>query len=385
MKAVTVVGASLAGLGAARALREQGFDGTLTVVGEEPHPPYDRPPLSKDFLLGKAGPADLALHDDHGDSGLDIRWRLGTRATGLDPRRRAVLLADGSEVAGDGVVIATGATPRRLPGPGPQAGVHVLRTLDDAEALRDDLAAGTPRVAVVGGSFIGAEIASSCSALGLEVTVIEAAPLPLAPVLGEEMAAHCTALHADAGVRLLCGTGVARLLGADRVTGVELADGRRIPADVVVVGIGVRPATGWLAGSGVDVDDGVVCDSGCRTSVPGVVAAGDVARLPAPGGGSARAEHWSNASDQPAVAVRNLLAGATVQDYRRTPYFWSDQYGVRIQFAGAARPGDTVRVVDGAPADRSFAAVYERDGAVTAAIALNRPRPFTRLRRTIAA
>ncbi|MFC4563956.1 NAD(P)/FAD-dependent oxidoreductase [Nocardiopsis mangrovi] len=384
MRAVTVVGASLAGLGAARALREQGFDGTLTVVGEEAHAPYDRPPLSKDFLLGKAGPADLALHDD-ADSGLDIRWRLGTRATGLDPRRRAVLLDDGSELAGDGVVIATGATPRRLPGTGGPAGVHVLRTLDHAEALRADLTAGTPRVAVVGGSFIGAEIASACSALGLETTVIEAAPLPLAPVLGEQMAAHCAALHADAGVRLLCGTGVARLLGAGRVTGVELADGRRVPADVVVVGIGARPVTGWLAGSGVEVDDGVVCDPGCRTSLPGVVAAGDVARLRSGGGGSARAEHWSSANDQPAVAVRNLLAGATVQEYRRTPYFWSDQYGVRIQFAGEARPGDTVRVVDGSPAARSFAAVYERGGTATAALALNRPRPFTRLRRTIAA
>lgn len=384
MRTVTVVGASLAGLSAARALRSQGFEGALTVVGEEPRPPYDRPPLSKDFLLGKAAVADLAL-DDEDDAGLDIRWRLGTRATGLAPERRAVLLADGTEIASDGVVIATGAAPLQLPGSGGLTGVHVLRTLDDAEALRADLMAGTPRVAVVGASFIGAEIASSCAALGLDVTVIEAAATPLAAVLGEEIATHCAALHGEGGVRLLCGTRVARLLGADRVTGVELADGHQIPADVVVVGIGVRPNTEWLSDSGIELGDGVLCDAGCRTSLPSVVAVGDVARLRRADGGTARIEHWSNANDQPAIAARNLLAGATVEEFRRVPYFWSDQYGLRLQFAGVRRVDDEVRVVDGDPAERSFAAVYERDGAITAAFAMNRPRPFTRLRRQVTA
>ncbi|MBB4933025.1 NADPH-dependent 2,4-dienoyl-CoA reductase/sulfur reductase-like enzyme [Lipingzhangella halophila] len=384
MRKVTVVGASLAGLNAARSLRTQGFDGALTIVGAEHHPPYDRPPLSKEFLLGKATPAELALHEDDIDADLDADWRLGTPATGLDTRRRVVHLADGTELASDGVVVATGAAPRALPGAEGLSGVHVLRTLDDAEALRADLNTGTPRIAVVGGSFIGAEIAASCAALGLEVTVVEASAAPLAPVLGQEMAAHCAALHRENGVRLLCGARVARLLGQGKVTGVELDDGRHVPADVVVAGIGVRPNTAWLTGSGVDLGDGVLCDTGCRTSVPGVVAVGDVARLCRSGGGSARIEHWSSANLQPAVAVRNLLAGATVEEYQRKPYFWSDQYGVRLQFAGTTGPGDTVRVVEGDPDERSFAAVYEHGDTVTAVLAMNRPRPFTRLRRSLA-
>jgi NADPH-dependent 2,4-dienoyl-CoA reductase/sulfur reductase-like enzyme len=378
---VAVVGASLAGLGAARALRAQGFDGALTLVGAEPHPPYDRPPLSKAVLLGTAGPADLDLCDP-ADADLAAGWRLGVPATGLDRHRRSVLLADGTEVRADGVVVATGALPRRLPGP-PLAGVHVLRTREDAAALRGALTSG-PRVVVVGGGFIGAEAASACAALGLDTTVVEATPLPLAGVLGAEMAAHCADLHAAAGVRLLCGTGVARLLGTGRVRAVELADGRRLPADTVVAGIGAVPAADWLAGSGVAVADGVVCDGGGRTSVPGVVAVGDVARWRTPGG-SVRAEHWTAAVEQPAVAVRNLLAGATVAEYRRPPYFWSDQYGVRVQFAGRRAPGDTVRVVEGDPAQRSFAAVYERAGAAAAVLAVDRARAFTRLRRTLTA
>ncbi|MFC7327116.1 NAD(P)/FAD-dependent oxidoreductase [Marinactinospora rubrisoli] len=385
MRSVTVVGASLAGLTAARALRDQGFDGRLTVVGAERHRPYDRPPLSKDFLLGRTGAADLALHDDEEEAALAIEWVLGRPAVALDPRRRAVRLADGREIVSDGLVIATGAAARRLPG-ADMAGVHTLRTLDDAEALRAGLSRGRPSVVIVGGSFIGAEIASSCAALGLDVTVVEAAPLPLAPVLGTPMARVCAGLHADHGVRLMCGVQVAGLAGGSRVTGVRLADGRVVRADVVVMGVGVRPGTDWLAGSGVRTADGVVCDPGCRTSVPGVVAAGDVARLQWPGRSPGRrVEHWSNATEQPVTAVRNLLAGALVEESRHVPYFWSDQYGVRLQFAGAAGPGDEVRVEEGDPRERSFAAVYLRDGEVRAVLAMNRPRPFARLRRRISA
>ncbi|MBV2363693.1 NAD(P)/FAD-dependent oxidoreductase [Streptomonospora nanhaiensis] len=384
MKAVTVVGASLAGLAAARALREQGYTGALTVVGAERHAPYDRPPLSKDFLLGKAEAADLALTAED-DSDLDVRWRLGARAVALEPRRRAVVLADGTEVASDAVVVATGAAALPLPGAPRLAGVHTLRTLDDAEALRAELASGSPRVAVVGGSFIGAEIASACAALGLETTVVEAAAAPLEHVLGPEVAAAVAGLHAANGVRLLCGTPVAALAGADRVTGLVLADGRTVLADVVVVGIGARPATDWLTGSGLELDRGVVCDPGLRTALPGVVAVGDAARVRRADGTTTRAEHWSAANDQPPVAVRNLLAGRTVAAYARVPYFWSDQYGRRLQFAGETRPGDTLRVVDGALAESAFAAVYERGGRAVAAVALDRPRAFTRLRKGLAA
>ncbi|MGX1674980.1 NAD(P)/FAD-dependent oxidoreductase [Streptomyces sp. NPDC055400] len=378
MRTVTVVGASLAGLYAARELRAQGFDGRLVIVGEEPHRPYDRPPLSKDFLLGKAGEDQLALSDVDETLELGAEWMFGVRARGLDARGRTVLLEDGRTVSTDGVVIATGASARRLPGPA-LAGVHTLRTLDDARSLRAELLRGPRRVVVIGGGFIGAETASSCAALGHSVTVVEAAPLPLLPQLGPEMAAVCAGLHARGGVELVTGVGVAALHGDLAVHGVELADGRVLPADVVVVGIGAVPNTGWLAGSTLALHDGVLCDDGCVTALPQVVAVGDVARV-----GGARAEHWTSATAQPRVAVRNLLAGRTVETVRPLPYFWSDQYGSRIQFAGRRKDGDLVRVVEGTVEDGSFLALYERGGETTAALAVNRPRPFTQVRRELA-
>ncbi|MDN3295353.1 FAD-dependent oxidoreductase [Streptomyces ficellus] len=404
MRTVTVVGASLAGLYAARELRAQGFDGRLVIVGEEPHRPYDRPPLSKEFLTGSTGStgsagatgqtgstgstgstgggADeghLALTDAEEEGQLAAEWLLGTRARGLDPRGRTVLLEDGRTVSTDGVVIATGASARRLPGGAALAGVHTLRTLDDARALRAELAGGPRRVVVIGGGFIGAETASSCATLGHDVTVVEAAPLPLVPQLGREMAEVCAALHPRGGTRLITGAPVARLHGTPAVTAVELGDGRRLPADVVVVGIGAVPNTGWLAGSTLALGDGVLCDDGCVTALPRVVAVGDVARV-----GGVRAEHWTSATQQPAVAVRNLLAGRTVDRARPLPYFWSDQYGSRIQFAGRRRDGDTVRIAEGSTGGDGFLALYERDGVTTAALAVDRPRPFMRIRRELA-
>ncbi|WP_078620378.1 MULTISPECIES: NAD(P)/FAD-dependent oxidoreductase [Streptomyces] len=387
MRTVTVVGASLAGLYAARALRAEGFDGRLVIVGAERHRPYDRPPLSKSFLTQRPPIAmeleDLRLCDGDEEDSLAAEWHLGSRATALDTVGRTVTLDDSGTVRAlrtDGVVIATGAVPRTLPGP-PLAGVHVLRTYDDAYALRTALHDGTPRVVVIGGGFIGAEAASSCAALGLPVTVVEAAPLPLVPQIGTELARICADLHADHGVRLLCGTGVAGLRddGTGRVRAVELADGRLLDADVVIVGIGVRPATDWLAGSGLRLDDGVVCDAGGVTDVPQVVAAGDVARC-----AGTRTEHWTSATEQPATAVRNLLAGRTVARHQALPYFWSDQYGARLQLAGRPGPQDAVRIIEGDPGDRSFLAVHERDGHTTAVFAVDQPRPFMRLRRRLA-
>ncbi|MEV2217772.1 FAD-dependent oxidoreductase [Streptomyces sp. NPDC050997] len=383
MRTLTIVGASLAGLYAARELRAQGFDGRLVIVGDEPHRPYDRPPLSKDFLTGRADEDRLVLADDEETTELDAEWLLGTRARGLDVRGRTVLLDDGRTVSTDGVVIATGASARRLPGDS-LGGVHTLRTLDDARALRDELAGGPRQVVVIGGGFIGAETASSCAALGHTVTVVEAAALPLVPQLGAEMAFVCAALHRRGGVDLVTGTGVAGLRGTVSVTGVELADGRTVPADVVIVGIGTTPNTGWLAGSTLALHDGVLCDDGCATALPQVVAVGDVARV-----GGTRAEHWTSATEQPRVAVANLLAGRTLDTVRSLPYFWSDQYGARIQFAGRRQDGDTVRLTegeltDGAPAEGGFLARYERDGRTTAVLSVDRPRPFMRARREIA-
>lgn len=381
MRTITVIGASLAGLYAAMELRSQGYDGHLVIVGEEEHRPYDRPPLSKEFLRGAVTAQRLTLAEADEMAELDADWLLGTRAEGLDPPEGAVVLEGGRRIRTDGVVLATGAAPRTLPGE-PLRGVHTLRTLDEATALREELSRGQVRVVVIGAGFIGAEVASSCATLGHSVTVVEAARDPLLPQLGPEMARFCADLHTDHGVTLHTGVGVRALRGdlSGRVAWVELADGRLLPADVVVTGIGVRPATGWLEGSGVPLDDGVVCDAGGVVApLPGVVAVGDVARC-----AGHRAEHWTSAMEQPAVAVRNLLAGSTVATHTALPYFWSDQYGIRLQLAGERDPADTLRLVEGAPEDRSFLAVYEREGVPTAVLAANRPRPFTRLRRELA-
>jgi NADPH-dependent 2,4-dienoyl-CoA reductase/sulfur reductase-like enzyme len=384
VRTVAVVGASLAGLSAARSLRKRGYDGRLVIVGDEPHRPYDRPPLSKEFLAGAIGEADLALETD--DDELRAEWLLGVRATGLDRAERAVRLADGRVVRADGVVIATGAAARTLPGTEGLAGVHVLRTLDDARALRDDLARGG-RVVVIGGGFVGAEVASTAYALGRDVTVVEAARTPLARPLGETMGGVVSALHADHGVRLLCGVGVKGLSGERRVEAVLLEDGRTVPADTVVVGVGARPCVEWLEGSGVALDNGVKCGADGRTSVAGLVAVGDCANWYDPYTGlHRRVEHWTGALERPDAAVAALLAhGAIEPAAPRPPYFWSDQYGVKIQFVGHAAGADSVTVEEGSVDDRSFLAVYRKDGREVAVLGMNQPRLFTRRRKQFAA
>jgi NADPH-dependent 2,4-dienoyl-CoA reductase/sulfur reductase-like enzyme len=384
VRTVAVVGASLAGLSAARSLRKQGYDGRLVVIGDELHRPYDRPPLSKEFLSGVLGERDLALETDGED--LRAEWLLGTRAVGLDARERTVRLADGGSVRADGIVIATGAAARQLPGSEGLAGVHVLRTLDDARALRDELAGGG-RLVVIGGGFIGAEVASTAWALGLDVTVVEAAPTPLAGPLGQEMGRIVSALHTDHGVRLLCGVGVKGLSGEARVDAVLLEDGRTIPADIVVVGVGARPCVEWLEGSGIALDNGVTCGADGRTSLAGVVAVGDCASWYDPRAGHhRRVEHWTGAQERPAAAVATLLAGGAVEPgVPRPPYFWSDQYGVKIQFAGHAAGADSVTIEQGAADDRDVLAVYRRAGHPVAVLGMNQPRLFTRWRKQLAA
>ena len=376
---IAVVGASLAGLRTAEALRRHGYQGELTLIGAEPHfPPYDRPPLSKAVLTG-APPERLRAP---GEAELGAKLRLGVAAVGLDLAARQVHLADGERLGFDGLVIATGVAPRQpaaLRGAPPE--VFVLRTLEDALALRAALLRG-PRVAVVGGGFIGCEIAAACRALGLEVTVVEADEQPLRRVLGPRMGRELAALHRDHGTALRTGTPVAGL----RPGRVLLADGTEVPADVVVVAIGCAPATGWLRGSGLDLTDGVLLDERCAAvGARGVVAAGDVARWPHPlFGETLRIEHWTNAVEQADAAARTLLAGpgGTAEPYAAVPYFWSEQYGTKIHFVGRAtgRP----RVVEGSPAERRFVAVWTRAGVVCGALCVNRAGRLARYRRLIA-
>ena len=375
MRSVVVVGGSLAGLSAVEQLRTAGFDGEVVVVDGEPHRPYDRPPLSKEVLTGKWGPERTTLRSDDQLAALDVQWEAGRRATHLDLGGRRVELDDGRALDFDGLVIATGAVPRRLPGTEGMAGVHVLRTLDDAMALRAELEAGPRRVVVVGAGFIGGEVAASARTRGLEVTILEALPAPMIRVLGEEMGRFVADVHRDHGVDVRCGVGVAGFEGDGRVEAVRLGDGTVVDADVVVVGIGVTPDTGWLHESGLPLADGVVCDETCLAA-PWVVAAGDVARWPHPiTGALVRVEHWDHAIAQGRHAARRLLAGdGPGEPFRPVPWFWSDQYDRKFQVAGWWDPHGETRVVDGSPADRAFVAVCERDGMVSGVLGVNKAR-----------
>lgn len=389
MRQVVIVGASLAGLRAAETLRQSGFDGEVTLVGAEPHLPYDRPPLSKQVLAGEWEPDRIGLRPEEVYEELQLDLRLGRAAGSLDLGARRVVLDDGEPLPFDGLVIATGAVPRTLPGTPPLAGIHVLRTIDDCLAIRADLDAGPRRVVVVGAGFIGSEVAATARRRGIEVTILEALPVPLGRALGEEMGRVCAALHRDEGVDLRLGTGVDGFEGTERVEAVRLADGSRVEADVVVVGIGVRPATDWLEGSGLTLRDGVVCDDrSAALGAPGVVAAGDVARWPNPlFGEEMRVEHWTNAVEQGDAAARNLLAwarGEPGEPFAPVPYFWSDQYDTKIQFVGRARPDDRVAVVKGSTAERKFVAIYGRDGRIVGCLGFSMPRWVMQYRRLIA-
>jgi NADPH-dependent 2,4-dienoyl-CoA reductase/sulfur reductase-like enzyme len=365
------------------ALREGGFSGSLTVIGAEPHLPYDRPPLSKHILAGTWALDRLplaAVGVDH----MDVEWRLGVPARALDLDARRVELEDGSAVSFDGLVIATGSRVRTLPGQPDLAGIHTLRTLDDCLALRADLEAVPSRVVVVGAGFIGAEVAATARQRGLEVTLLEALPVPLQRVLGDRMGSVCADLHRDQGVDVRLSTGVDAFVddAKGRVAGVVLSDGTTLEADVVVVGVGVVPNTEWLEGSGLTIDNGVVCDETCLAA-PGVVAAGDVARWPNRRFGEVmRVEHWENAQEQGSHAARRLLGDTA--PYEPVPWFWSDQYDRKIQLAGRSGPDDEVRIVDGSIDERRFVAVYGRAGRLVGVLGMNRPRPVIQYRRLIA-
>lgn len=385
LRHVTVVGASTAGLTAADGLRRRGFDGPITVFGAEPEAAYQRPALSKRFLTSPGvGPDDIRLRP----APVGVNLELGVCAAGFDLGTRQLRIRDSDGGrdrvhAVDGLVIATGATARRLPMDTPP-GVHVLRTLADAVAFRTELAA-SHRVAIIGAGVVGSEVASSCRALGLDVTLIEAGTAPMSRILGESVGAHMAALHRDHGTRLRLGVGVAGFTGQDRVTGVRLADGDVEAADIVLVGVGARPSTDWLRGSGLPLDDGVLC--GPDLSVADrIVAAGDVARWPHHrDGASTRVEHWDNAIRQADTAAATLLAPpGAAPAFAETTMFWSDQYDCKIQLVGHTHPGDRLTVVEGDLAKRRCVVVYSRAGRITAALLINCPHRLREYRHSVA-
>jgi NADPH-dependent 2,4-dienoyl-CoA reductase/sulfur reductase-like enzyme len=388
VRSVVVVGGSLAGLRAAEELRYQGFDGAIAIVGEEPDRPYDRPPLSKQVLAGEWEPDRIELGPTVVDDldALDLDWHLGTRAVDLDLNDRQVLLDDDRQLPFDGLVIATGATPRNLPNPNQLAGIHTLRTLDDCLAIRAALDATPQRVVVVGAGFIGSEVAATCRTRGLDVTLVEALPVPMELAVGPVIGALSADIHRDHGVDVRLGVGVDGFVGGERVARVHLADGSVIPADVVVVGVGVVPSTGWLDGSGLPLDNGVVCDE-TGLVAPGVVAAGDVARWPSRRFGCRlRVEHWDNAVAMGEHVAQRLLASSPDEDlapYDPVPWFWSDQYDRKLQLAGLAAGADEMVVVDGSLAERRFAAIYRRGESIGAVLAMNRPRMVVKYRALI--
>ena len=373
MRRIVIVGASLAGLRAAQAARAAGFDGELAIVGDEPHAPYTRPPLSKELLAGEHPVERVQLPCD----ALDVQWRLGVAATSVDRARRRVVLADGDEVPYDRLILATGSRARRWTGAGDDLeGVHVLRSLDDGVALRAALER-RPRLVVVGAGFIGCEVAQTARKLGLEVTMIDIAPTPMTP-LGPVLGAWCAELHRGHGVDLRLGTGVAAMRGRDRVEAVELTDGSRIAADAVVVGLGSLPNTEWLAGSGLTVDPGLACDA-TLTAVgdADVLGAGDIASWPHPlaGGGTIRIEHWTVAAEQGQLAGRNvLLAPAERKPYDAPPYFWSDQYDRKIQSLGMPARAERLELLESTPDGARLVYAGERDGRLVGIVAINAAR-----------
>ncbi|KAB7751768.1 NAD(P)/FAD-dependent oxidoreductase [Mycolicibacterium phlei] len=378
-RGIVIVGGGLAAARTAEQLRRSEYTGPVTIISDEDHLPYDRPPLSKEVL-----------HADHDDITLkpaefyqenDITLRLGNGATAVDTAAQTVTLQDGSTVGYDELIIATGLVPKRIPSFPDLAGIHVLRNYDEAVALRKE-AASAKRAVVVGAGFIGCEVAASLRKLGVEAVLVEPQPTPLASVLGEQIGELVTRLHRAEGVDVRCGVGVAEVRGTDRVEKVVLSDGSEIDADLVIVGIGSNPATGWLEGSGIKLDNGVVCDEHGRTSAPHVWAIGDVASWRHTLGHQVRVEHWSNVADQARVLVPALL-GEEPPAVVSVPYFWSDQYDVKIQALGEPEPGDAVHIVE--DDGRKFLAYYERDGVLAAVVGGGMPGKVMKARAKIAA
>lgn len=378
MQTVVIVGASLAGVRAAETLRMSGFSDRIVMIGNEPHMPYDRPPLSKKFLAGEWDADRVALRKPEMFEELKAEWLLGRTATSLDTSARTVILDNSDTLSYDGLIVATGGLARRLPAQPDLAGIHVLRTLDDATNLRAEL---NGNVVVIGAGFIGLEAAATARAAGCQVTVLEGFEAPLIRGLGAEMGQAIGDVHRRHGVEIRCNVRVDGFEGTTRVTGVRLADGEVVPADVVIVGIGVAPATTWLESSGLTLRDGVVCDEFLCAGPENVFAAGDVARWPnalfthiEP---DMRVEHWTTAAEEGQAAATNLLArlrGEEPQPFVTVPFFWSDQFEARIQFLGRATATSQVDVVAGDPAEGKWCAIYSEGDRLTGVLGVSMPK-----------
>jgi NADPH-dependent 2,4-dienoyl-CoA reductase/sulfur reductase-like enzyme len=384
MRSIVIVGASQAGVSCAEELRVQGFDGAITLVGREPDLAYDRPWLSKAGLGLDRDQRPRVLWDPDWYPDHDVEVRLGRQAVGVDLGERVVALDDGSRCGFDGLVVATGADPVS-----PAAWSHhgsapvTLRDLGDALSLGAALQ-HRPDVAIVGGGLIGAEVASAAAQLGCAVTVIEQAPALLTKALGRELGAACTQWHVAHGVTVRCGLSVESVTTTEMGSRVTLDDGSVINADLTILGLGARPATGWLQDSGLRVGGGLLCDSRCRASVSGVVGAGDVVRWDHPRYGLTRFEHWDNAAAQGAAAAKSLLRGDDADPYAPVPWFWTHQYGVNLQVVGWRTEVDELFVIDGDLASGDFTGLFRLGGEVHGAVAGNRSGFIRKLRRLLA-
>ena len=378
-KGVVIVGGGLAATRTAEQLRKAEYAGPVTIVSDEAHLPYDRPPLSKDVLHADLDDVTLKPAEFYDEN--NITLRLGSAAVSLDTAAYTLTLADGSVLGYDDLVIATGLVPKRIPSFPDLEGIRVLRSLDEALALRTH-AATAQHAVIIGAGFIGCEVAASLRKLGVDVVLVEPQPAPLASVLGEQVGNLVTRLHRAEGVDVRTGVGVAEVRGENgHVSTVVLSDGSELAADLVVVGIGSRPATDWLEGSGVEVDNGVICDEAGRTSAPNVWALGDVASWRDATGHQARVEHWSNVAEQARVVVPAIL-GRAAPDVVVVPYFWSDQYDVKIQCLGEPEATDIVHLVE--DDGRKFLAYYERDGVVAGVVGGGMPGKVMKSRAKIA-
>ncbi len=380
---IVVVGAGQAGGWAAKTLRDEGFEGRIAVIGEEPYPPYERPPLSKEVLLGREPAESSYLWPEGSFDGWGVELRTGVAATGIDRTAKTVSLGDGETLAYDKLLIATGGRVRKLPLEGAALdGVHYLRGIDDSAAIRADLGAGA-RIVVIGGGWIGLEVAAAARTLGAEVAVVEALDMLCARALTPDMAAYLLDVHRGRGVDVRLGAAVEALTGEGRVTGARLAGGETLAATAVVIGIGIVPNVELAEAAGIEVDNGIRVDALCRTSDPDIFAAGDVTNHPNRLlGRNIRLESWENAQNQGIAAARAMLGGET--PYCEIPWFWSDQYDVNIQLVGLPSAFDDT-VTRGERAQGSFVEIYLKDGRIDGAAAINSPRDIRFARRLMQA